>query len=69
MSEADRPDFTIYFNLTAGEDLAPIDVFSANQSRLLVVLVFEDSHMQRLGQLDQGARFETSVFIIALKLK
>jgi hypothetical protein len=49
VSEANRPDFTIYFNLTAGEDLAPIDVFSANHSRLLVVLVFEDSHMQRLG--------------------
>lgn len=69
MSQADRPDFSVNFDLTAGEDLAPIDIFGAQDSWLFVLLVFEDGDVEGLVELDQHARVKADILIIALKFE
>ena len=52
MSQTDRENLSVYFDLVAIEHWPPINVLRAKHNWFFVLPVFQNSHMQRFVELD-----------------
>ena len=69
MRQTDRLDLCVDLNLVAVKRWPPIDVFDSEHNWLLILAVFQDSHMNWLIQFQEHSGVELDLFVVTDELE